>query len=328
MEHILMTNNIESSMEKLPDKEFLLERISKTASSCWKLDIEKKDIDNWLENFKGESLNDIEYERHLALLLLSNFVYFNLGDIRHLAKNVFLKFIHDQCVIRKKEFPTDTDLNIFTQNIIKETIFCPLGNPSESGTNILYYFRQANKLPKSCFSYDVKQYIEKDAIKNIVFIDDVAITGSQASKILKEEYNLKNSNKNIYLLTFIATDTAIDKFNFEFQDTKIKILSTLQLDERSKCFSDSSYIFNEFDELRNDCKLLAEYYGKMYDNCCPLGYKNDGYAIGFFYNIPDNTLPIFWYDENGWNPIFRRYSKIYNKNGYDGVIDNEQCKYI
>ena len=28
----------------------------------------------------------------------------------------------------------------------------------------------------------------------------------------------------------------------------------------------------------------------------PLGYQDSELAFGFYYNIPDNTLPIFWAD--------------------------------
>lgn len=31
----------------------------------------------------------------------------------------------------------------------------------------------------------------------------------------------------------------------------------------------------------------------------------------YYYNTPNNTLPIFWSDENSWQPIFQRYNKKY-----------------
>ena len=47
-----------------------------------------------------------------------------------------------------------------------------------------------------------------------------------------------------------------------------------------------------------------------------LGYNNDAYAFGFFYNTPDNTLPIFWSDHGDWKPIMKRYDKKYTNGGY------------
>ena len=36
--------------------------------------------------------------------------------------------------------------------------------------------------------------------------------------------------------------------------------------------------------------------------------------MGTYYNTPNNTLPIFWSDENSWQPIFQRYNKKYTNN--------------
>ena len=66
-------------------------------------------------------------------------------------------------------------------------------------------------------------------------------------------------------------------------------------------------------------KGLGRYTQKLIENLekidseNPLGYKNGEYAFGFFYNTPDNTLPIFWGTNNGWCPIFKRYDKNYKR---------------
>jgi len=46
-----------------------------------------------------------------------------------------------------------------------------------------------------------------------------------------------------------------------------------------------------------------------------LGHSNGQYAFGFYYNTPNNTLPLFWSDQNGWIPIMKRYDKVYGKGG-------------
>jgi len=56
--------------------------------------------------------------------------------------------------------------------------------------------------------------------------------------------------------------------------------------------------------------------------------------IGFFYNIPNNTLPIFWSDKYGWFPLFKRYeSKKLIKNAqlpvsYNNDIIKSYERYI
>jgi len=46
-----------------------------------------------------------------------------------------------------------------------------------------------------------------------------------------------------------------------------------------------------------------------------LGFGGDGYMFGAYYNIPDNTLPIFWSSQNDWNYLFKRYDKKYDASG-------------
>ena len=55
----------------------------------------------------------------------------------------------------------------------------------------------------------------------------------------------------------------------------------------------------------------------------PLGFNDGAYLIGFEYNTPDNTLPIFWGTSNNWKPIFTRYEKIYG-NGKESAIDGRK----
>ena len=59
-------------------------------------------------------------------------------------------------------------------------------------------------------------------------------------------------------------------------------------------------------------KELAEEYGKRIEPKKPLGHNNGEYSFGMFYNIPNNSLPIFWSDKNEWHPIFLRKEKYQN----------------
>jgi len=58
---------------------------------------------------------------------------------------------------------------------------------------------------------------------------------------------------------------------------------------------------------------MAEEYGLRLKPDVPLGYANGQYTFGFFYNTPDNTLPLFWSSNAQWIPLMKRYEKIYGK---------------
>jgi hypothetical protein len=215
--------------------------------------------------------------------------------------------VHNVFISENKETITGDDF----RNLIKKTQFTYLGDISESSSYMLYLFRQENDLAKQCF-------IEKDNItENIVFIDDFSITAKQAPRYIKEKIKSSNwyANKKIYILLMIATDKAIKKLK---QINNVTILPCIILDDSSKVFSDSSIVFAGYDEAcKNDARKMCEHYGSKITTgkIKPLGFGNCGYIFGAYYNIPNNTLPIFWSSQNKWNYIFKRYDKKYDLSG-------------
>ncbi len=310
------TINSKNKLRDIPDFNTLTENIQKTINNAWNIGnrIHKPSIDKWLENFTGEALccenkSDIEIaierERQIALFLLCNFVYYNEDEIKHLVRVMFNKYAHNV-------FANEGKKTIFNEdfiNLIKITQFTFLGNISESSSYLLYHFRQENDLSKQCFK-------ESSATQNVVFIDDFSITGSQAKQYILKIVNNSNwdKNKRIYVLLMIATDEAISKLK---GISNVTILPCIILDEKSKAFSANSTVFSGYyPKCLNEAKKMCEYYGKKIistnvKGMTPLGFGGSGYMFGTYYNIPDNTLPIFWGSQNGWNYLFKRYDKIY-----------------
>src|SRR3989344_3797277 len=84
-----------SGDRELPDEEALIKQVMLTENTVWKNNIKKSEIDKWLKNFSGK-VEDIDYERRIALWLLSNFVYYNLEEIRHLCVVMYREYIHQR----------------------------------------------------------------------------------------------------------------------------------------------------------------------------------------------------------------------------------------
>ena len=107
------------------------------------------------------------------------------------------------------------------------------------------------------------------------------------------------------------------------------------LDSRTNLFSDRSSVFSNPDclQLKDLAFKLCNYYGteivshelsaaEAYMKSHPLGFADGQHLFGFYYNTPDNTLPIFWCKSPNWSPAFVRYGKVY---GIEGVcISDEQ----
>jgi hypothetical protein len=89
------------------------------------------------------------------LYLLSNFLYFGLFEIRHLLRVLF----QDLCrrpllteIRRSRSDAVDLDqIDDSFDQALDRIRFLGIGNPSESGVHLLYYFRQENSLPSELF---------------------------------------------------------------------------------------------------------------------------------------------------------------------------------
>lgn len=299
----------------------LTDEILKISQISWENPLNYDDIEDWLSNFCGSVLGSAKAERNLALWLLSGVVFFSIDDIRAYCQYLFSEFIHMKLV----EYQTcgcNQNLNIEDQivHILKSTIFLTLGNDSESGANVLYYFRQTNHLKKEIFEKDLERTYE-----NLVFVDDITISGTQALTYIPRIQNSVSAEKT-YFLTFLASETAVDGL----KHIDVHTISANYLTDREKCFSPDSYVFsyNNRKKFLPIAAKMCEFYGKIITGGHP---EADGYPLGydqaqglfcFFYNTPDNTLPIFWCEGHGWKPIFKRYEKIVDEDG--GTYNDSQ----
>jgi len=289
--------------KELPSKEELLKEIMLTNELVWNGRIGKDDINDWLTNFKGEVF-DKDYEESLALWLLTNFVFYNEHEVKHLCRTVYRQYLHWR-LLREEDDNIDDLLNILNEN----TMFTSLGKVGESGAMILYAFRTTNDIGKR----DIVAVSGKarSGTKHIVYIDDVTLSDdedSQAWMYLEDEVG-KYPDSEIHLITLLASDKAIDFL----ADKGIKVINAITLTDHNKAFNVDSDIFILNCDHRDNAKKFAEYYGAKCHPEDPLGHSNGQYLFGFHYNVPDNSLPIIWSKKDGWRPIFERFHKNYGK---------------
>lgn len=324
--------------EPLPLYDRLMSKIDAYYQTIWR---EKwKDgtnqAKNWLENFDGI---DLDKEKINMLYLLSKFMYFGNDELRQLLISLYRDLFKYPIVaaIRKSNGNTidTTFINAEFQKELNATRFLGIGNPSESGVHLLYYFRQECKLSKEYFinTSDIfkikitedlpngtkrtylKSEITNKIIKRYIFIDDFCGSGSQATLYLKNLVeNIKFENKDIevnYLMLF-GTESGVNNVR------ELNVFNTVEavftIDETFKALSDDSRYYKTIDDDAIDrvfSRLTAIKYGTRLFVDLPLGYGDCELLLGLYHNTPDNSLPIFWSEQNEWKPIFKRYHKIY-----------------
>lgn len=275
----------------------------------------------WLDNFK-------EDEKLYAMFMLSKFMYFDNETIRELMQRVYedlyrrpiiyeirrdRDFIKDECII-EKEF----------KKRLERTRFLSIGNPSESSAHLLYFFRQENRLERDFFINAHQLYTHTnegdlliaktvvDEIDRIVVLDDFCGSGSQATTF-DEEFvvNLKKDKPEIKIdyFSLFAIEKGLNKIRHLHYN---RAEAVFVLDNTYKCFSKDSRFFSAKDiEIKEKCKSVCNKYGRKLEPRNPFGYKNGQMLLGFHHNTPNNSLPIFWNEKSSWNPIFKRFVKLY-----------------
>jgi hypothetical protein len=313
-----------------PLKRSLKAKIKTLNETIWENRATDPAITEWLDNF-SHSANPSDDETIHALFLLSNFMFFGDREIRGLLKALYRDVYRYPIVEAIRRGHGDTlDSGIIDPQFkmqLQRTRFLGVGNPSESGCHLLYYFRQENNLPKDLFIHTHQIFTRHGAsgsldlrdttVLRYVFIDDFCGSGKQGSEysqdLVEDIKRLKPDAFVAYYVLF-ATANGIKKLS---NDTKFDSARAIyELDSSFKCFVPESRFFrNPVTGVdQTVCERISRQYGeKMVAAAHALGYENSQLLIGFHHNTPDNTLPIIWFDEPGrlpWKPIFRRYPKL------------------
>lgn len=315
-------------------EEILKRKIEILSQQAWDSRLTWPDVESWLANFKGDFQAESDERLH-ALYLLSQVTYFGQDLLREMLRSVYKNLYRHPIVSRIRRAHSDTlDFNIIEPLFKSEqdsTRFVGVGNPSESGPHLLYYFRQINDLGKDLFidsgdiyktsrdANGVVRIVQTDAsIKRYVFIDDLLGSGSQIEQYLSDklkEIRLFQGVECHYYALF-ATSVGLDVARRpEYFGENVSCV--FELDETFKCFSGEARAFaNLPDGLdKGIAESVAAGYGKgLMTEEHALGWKNGQLLLSFVHNTPDNSLPIMWFDFphlHPWAPIFKRFSKVY-----------------
>ena len=313
-------------------EEGLIDEIRILNKAVWENRVPDTKLNEWLENFSDESIGPVDKQRLHMLYLLTQFMYFGSREIREMLKYMYLHLFRYPIIreIRKNNHNTlDRDFleSAFSEKLNK-TRFLAIGNPSESGTHLLYYFRQENNIPKCLFinAHEIFKTTRIDGSPKLelscdaeryIFIDDFCGSGTQASQysrhILKE---LKEQNSDCKIYYYVLFTTETGRKNIVRETCFDEVNAVFELDDSFKCFSDVSRFFlrdnNVIDKMFAD-KIVC-HYGKRL-KYGPYGYKDGQQMLAFAHNTPDNTLPIFGGTANDnsmlWRQVFPRYDKVY-----------------
>ena len=307
--------------------EFLVEKVKTLSRVAWNGECEWPVVEQWLAQFIGHSGVEADDERQEMLYLLSNFLYFGTREIRELLRAAYRDCFRRRIVQKLRRANGGTTdyrhLERLYQSELSATRFLPVGNPSESSAHLLYYFRQQNGLPVRLF-INAHEVLERGGsgivlhpdVTRYIFLDDFAGSGDQAldyaGKVAAPAREL-DARVEFYYFVLFATSTALQAIRasnaFQVVDCVVEI------GEEHQAFSAASvyYMVETPGVCRERAKRVARYYGSTLNGRYPLGYRDGQLVLGFAHNVPDNSLPIFWFSNRAgvrWTAPFVRYPKF------------------
>jgi hypothetical protein len=318
----------------LEDK--LIAQVKRLLESVWERRADLKDIDEWLAQFTTHD-DPAQCERLQMLFLLSQFMYFGMFEMRALLRSLYRDHFEYPFVERFRRANGDTRDRRLIDDAFREelggTRFVGLGNPSESSSHILYYFRQENRLEKRLFigpgdifhfvadeGEGFLRFVRDTSIDHYVLIDDLCGSGDQAEAYSNDialplRAFAEREGRAVRVSYFALFGTSAGLKQVRDLAAFDHVECVVELDQSFRCFDPKSrYFANERPPIsqafaEDICRTKG---GVLVPNN-PLGYDDSQLLIGFGHNTPDNTLPIFSFDEPSgppWTPIFRRYAKI------------------
>jgi len=243
----------------------------------------KERIMNWMEQF------ETELEKKAAFEIFERIQYYNSADVMNLCRLNYYQWL------------------VRNNPQINDTVFISLGSAGKSGNMIGYLFRIFNNIPAKCV-LNQQEIIAKDfeqvkKAKNIVFLDDFSGSGDQ---FIDNSFVIELINKSKELL---------DKPTISFLPLVITLHAKVKIEDKFGIEVISQQIRDKqkYSEAENH---VIERYGrgllKNKDKDCYSGWGECAETIVFFYNVPNNSLPILWasgYSEafnEKWKPLFRR----------------------
>ncbi|MEC4084643.1 phosphoribosyltransferase-like protein [Myroides odoratimimus] len=296
-------------------------------SSFWsKLD--NNILHTWLNNF--ESLD----ERYCAAKLLDRFVYYSEKDTIRLLdfglNEIILKRYICKEEISSKFQLSNKDIIRIKNVFYEKCAFLPL--TSMSNTNV----SESSYAIARCLTNDININEDKildnnnlssenlKKINNIIIFDDFIGTGNQilnywnygkltldGKSISPKELKNKFPDIEIEYFCLVCTEEGLDNFYSENLNVGLKITFCEKLSSKYKVFGSSSVYFDN-DEVEKCKKTLENLCAKR--NIDLLGYNGHDYAIAFHHSMPDTSLPLFYKEEEFWNPLFK--NKKTKKDGY------------
>ena len=251
-------------------------------------EINLETIKSWLNNFNDNKTKRVFFN------LLKNIKFYSHRDLLDKFEIIF------SSVITKKDKLHQGDI-----------LVSAFGGPSKSGMHLMKPFATKNKIyVDNCMYISEIEKINLKRFSKIFFIEDIIATGSQMKNYLKElleeNENIRNFSetpgKEIVIGSIVANQEETDKIMKKYNKNNINFVYVDAIEK-----FDNYFEFLKKDNFDiEESEIVIKEKCREIENKQPYGYGNMSLLYVFYYNCPNNSLPILWKKASNYIPLFKR----------------------
>jgi hypothetical protein len=270
---------------------------------------QRLDPRRWMSNFLPD-------EREHAISLLNSFLYFDKILMEHLLLGAFQALSRSFCGAGESFLGTQAKWRSFTDSAIITCVRGETPNPTDSGYTFLRMARQVLGVnedrimePDSAVDFLLKKPCP------VVFLDDFVGSGQQFISTWKrqvpvighvgisfETLSLLLRNSQFFYCPLVCT--AYGKQKIQTECPAVNVRPAHIISDEYGAFARESVLWPA--ELRASAAAFVERASSRAGIPNWKGFHDLGLALAFEHSVPDATLPILYWRENGWKPLIAR----------------------
>jgi hypothetical protein len=276
----------------------------------------KFDPAGWMSNFTDSELP-------LARRLLEGFTFYSADLVEQMFRSAFANLSQHAISTRTDFAIAKSQWSGFLAEAIVVRVTGEQPHDADSGFMFSRMTRDVIGLPESQILSAEKAIttLQGRGWGNLIFVDDFVGSGNQFVKTWKREYNISGSRISFesllkrvpaistYYVPILCTEYGRTEIRRSCPD--VQIVPAHFLPAEYSALSPKSLIWREdmettgpaFIETASKRAGIPDLNGQV---GCWRGFHKLGLAVALSHGYPDATLPIFYWEKNGWKPLIRR----------------------
>ncbi len=255
------------------------------------------------------------HDRDCALLgatLLDNLIYRSRPQVEALLKTVLTgpdlngpDAEHDFSLIEMLRSRVDPGVRLSPVIRLDQS-------PTKSGTYVLRLLARSLRLNERWMKWPQALFNAPEHIHTVILVDDFCGTGSQFADFITltkfDAFMQSRPQCKVVYLTAAAHTDGLAKIAENYSQIQVLPAETLNLDQNfflGNALKRFKGAINDA-ELRESYDKIASEAGFLLSSVGPLGYEDQALTYAFAHGTPNNTLPIYWYQNERWSSLVDR----------------------